>query len=134
LLPPTAPALAVYGSSMTDFSLLARLSAISIPTLVLWGERDEIVGPDYGRPFAEAIPNAEFRLLTQTGHVPQIETPRAAPLGRSGLRWDQTVGDRSRSPVRWHGSPTGHAAGRAVGVLRNGRFGWVGGLAIQSLR
>jgi len=68
-------ALAVYGSSMTDPGLLARLSAIRIPTLVLWGESDEIVVPGYGRAFAEAIPDAEFRLLTETGHVPQIETP-----------------------------------------------------------
>jgi pimeloyl-ACP methyl ester carboxylesterase len=78
-------ALAVYGNSMTDPSLLARLSAISIPTLVLWGESDEIVVPDYGRAYAEAIPDAQFRLLTETGHVPQIETPEQLLLAVDGF-------------------------------------------------
>jgi pimeloyl-ACP methyl ester carboxylesterase len=72
-------ALAVYGgtgpSSMTDPTLRARLSTLDVPTLVIWGEADRIVRPDYGRAFAAAIPGARFEILTETGHVPQIETP-----------------------------------------------------------
>ena len=68
-------ALATYGATMTDPALLARLTEIDLPTLVLWGESDRIVPPDYGRAFAAAIPSAEFRLLHKTGHVPQVETP-----------------------------------------------------------
>jgi pimeloyl-ACP methyl ester carboxylesterase len=51
------------------------LSAIETPTLVLWGDSDQIVDPGYGRAFAAAIPGARFQLLTDTGHLPQIETP-----------------------------------------------------------
>jgi pimeloyl-ACP methyl ester carboxylesterase len=43
---------------------------------VLWGDSDRIADSDYGRTFAEAIPEAEFRLLPNTGHLPQIETPQ----------------------------------------------------------
>jgi pimeloyl-ACP methyl ester carboxylesterase len=68
-------ALAVYGGSMTDPTLLGRLAGIDVPTLVLWGEADRIVDADYGRAFAEAIPGARFELLSRTGHVPQMETP-----------------------------------------------------------
>lgn len=70
-------ALAVYGGqpSMSDPSLAGRLAQIRVPTLVLWGESDRIVDPDYGRAYAAAIPGAEFRLLLGSGHVPQIETP-----------------------------------------------------------
>jgi pimeloyl-ACP methyl ester carboxylesterase len=68
-------ALALYGSSMTDPTLLGRLAGIDIPALVLWGEADRIVDADYGRAFAEAIPGARFELLSRTGHVPQMETP-----------------------------------------------------------
>jgi pimeloyl-ACP methyl ester carboxylesterase len=90
-------ALAVYGgTTMTDPGLRARLGRIAVPALVIWGDSDRIVDPDYGRAYAAAIPGAEFRLLPATGHVPQIETPAqllgairdfAAPraaAGRSG--------------------------------------------------
>jgi pimeloyl-ACP methyl ester carboxylesterase/quercetin dioxygenase-like cupin family protein len=70
--------LAVYGGtpSMIDPTLRGRLGGTVIPALVLWGEADRIVDPDYGRAYAAAIPGARFRLLTETGHVPQIETPQ----------------------------------------------------------
>jgi pimeloyl-ACP methyl ester carboxylesterase len=68
-------ALAVYGGSMTDPTLLGRLAGIDVPALVLWGEADRIADPDYGRAFAAAIPEARFELLPRTGHVPQMETP-----------------------------------------------------------
>jgi pimeloyl-ACP methyl ester carboxylesterase len=86
-------ALAVYaGTRMADPSLRARLTAIGYPTLVAWGDADQIVDPDYGRAFAAAIPGARFLLLPGTGHLPQLETPQllfqavwdfaAAPAGR----------------------------------------------------
>lgn len=84
-LPPAAQAvaagnraaLAVYaGEQMTDPGLAARLAAIEIPTLILWGASDRIVDPDYGRAYAQAIPEAAFHLLPGTGHAPQLETPR----------------------------------------------------------
>jgi len=49
------------------------------PTLVLWGEADRIVDPDYGRAYADAIPGARFELLRWSGHLPQLETPHARP-------------------------------------------------------
>ena len=78
-------ALAVYsGPSMGDPSLANRLARVTVPTLVLWGESDRIVDPEYGRAYAESIPGARFQLLRATGHVPQIETPE--PLARA--IWD----------------------------------------------
>ncbi len=83
-LPPAAQAIAasnraalsVYaGSSMSDPTLIERLSTLELPTLVLWGDSDRIVDPDYGRAYAAAIPVARFQLLTDTGHMPQTETP-----------------------------------------------------------
>jgi len=70
-------ALAVYAgtSSMTDSSLAGRLAVSTVPTLVVWGESDRIVDPEYGRAYAAAIPGARFVLLTETGHLPQLETP-----------------------------------------------------------
>jgi pimeloyl-ACP methyl ester carboxylesterase len=62
---------------MHDPSLLGRLGEVSIPTLVLWGESDRIVTPDYGRALAAAIPNSRFEILREAGHLPQIEQPEA---------------------------------------------------------
>ena len=70
-------ALAVYAGSpaMTDPTLLSRLGGITLPTLVLWGESDQIVTPAYGQAYAAAIPGARFVVLPSTGHMPQMETP-----------------------------------------------------------
>ncbi|WP_432946194.1 alpha/beta fold hydrolase [Kribbella sp. CA-253562] len=70
-------ALAVYAGepSMVDPALRSRLASVTTPTLVVWGDSDRIVTPDYGRAYAEAIPGAEFRILPDTGHLPQLETP-----------------------------------------------------------
>ena len=86
-LPPAAQAvaagnratLAIYaGTAMTDPTLAGRLAAVRTPTLVLWGDSDQIVDPDYGRAVAAEIPGARFQLLTETGHMPQVETPDQA--------------------------------------------------------
>lgn len=70
-------ALSVYAGDppMTDTTLRERLSAAALPVLVIWGDHDRIADPDYGRAFAQAIPNAEFVLLAETGHMPQLESP-----------------------------------------------------------
>jgi pimeloyl-ACP methyl ester carboxylesterase len=70
-------ALAVYAGTpaMTDPTLFRRLSGITVPTLVLWGDSDQIVEPDYGRAYAAAIHGAPFHVLPNTGHMPQMETP-----------------------------------------------------------
>jgi pimeloyl-ACP methyl ester carboxylesterase len=71
-------ALAVYGGeSMTDPGLRARLARLTGPVLVVWGEADQIVDLDYGRAYAAAIPGAQFLVLPQAGHLPQLETPAA---------------------------------------------------------
>lgn len=71
-------ALSVYAgdTSMMDLTLRERLSTVVLPTRVIWGDHDRIADPDYGRAYANAIPNAEFVLLTETGHMPQLETPK----------------------------------------------------------
>lgn len=70
-------ALYVYdqGQGMADPKLRRRLRRVTIPALVVWGESDRVVDPDYGRAYAQALPNARFELITEAGHLPQIEQP-----------------------------------------------------------
>jgi pimeloyl-ACP methyl ester carboxylesterase len=60
---------------LRDPKLRRRLTRVKIPTLCLWGENDRIVSPDYGRAYAQALPNARFELIPEAGHLPQIEQP-----------------------------------------------------------
>jgi pimeloyl-ACP methyl ester carboxylesterase len=71
--------LARYGwiPFMHDPKLVGRLHRVSAPTLVLWGRRDGIVSPDYGRKYAQAIPGARFDVIENAGHFPHIEQPDA---------------------------------------------------------
>ncbi|HTV88754.1 MAG TPA: alpha/beta hydrolase [Stellaceae bacterium] len=53
------------------------LRRIAVPTLVLWGAGDGIVAPEYGRRYAALIPGAQFALIEEAGHHPELEQPRA---------------------------------------------------------
>jgi len=57
--------------------LRSWLHRIDVPTLVLWGESDKIVTPEYGRAYAESIPGARFQTIAAAGHYPYLEQPEA---------------------------------------------------------
>ena len=50
---------------------------ITQPTLVLWGERDEMISPDLGSRFCEDIPRCRLVTFPKLGHLPQEEDPEA---------------------------------------------------------
>jgi pimeloyl-ACP methyl ester carboxylesterase len=51
------------------------LGRIAVPSMVVWGDSDGIVSPDYGRAFARMIPGARFEMIAGCGHHPEIERP-----------------------------------------------------------
>jgi len=52
------------------------LGAITIPTLVVWGEEDALVPLEDGRDFAARIAGARLVVIPDCGHAPCIEKPR----------------------------------------------------------
>jgi len=68
-------ATALYGWQpyMHDPGLRQWLHRVRVPALVLWGENDGIVPPDYGEKLSRSLPNARFQLIREAGHYPQIE-------------------------------------------------------------
>jgi pimeloyl-ACP methyl ester carboxylesterase len=70
-------ATALYGwrPYMHDPGLRQWLHRVRAPALVLWGEADGIVGPDYGEKLRQSLPQARFCRIAQAGHYPQIERP-----------------------------------------------------------
>ncbi|MCQ9178114.1 alpha/beta fold hydrolase [Streptomyces sp. IBSBF 2953] len=63
------------GPAMSDPALRARLAAVTVPTLVVWGESDGIVTPAYGKEYAASFPNARFAAVPEAGHLPHLEQP-----------------------------------------------------------
>ena len=55
--------------------LEAQLKTISVPTLAIWGEEDEIVPMRYARRMRADVPGIEFYSLPGVGHAPQEEQP-----------------------------------------------------------
>lgn len=53
------------------------LARISAQTLVLWGDKDGVVTPDYGRAYARLIPGAQYQLIEGAGHHPEQEQPES---------------------------------------------------------
>ena len=55
--------------------LLESPEGITQPTLILWGEHDAWLRPEFGETLASQIPNAEFKLVPSAGHLPLEEQP-----------------------------------------------------------
>lgn len=53
------------------------LSLISVPTLVIAGEKDGIAPPDVMRKMADAIPGASFHVIPAASHLAPMEKPEA---------------------------------------------------------
>lgn len=75
-------ALSAGNGERTDASP-ERLSAITAPTLVMHGERDNLIPAAHGQNFADAIPGAQLILYAGVGHLPQEEI---TDLSASDLR------------------------------------------------
>jgi len=53
-----------------------RLTAITIPTLVIWGGSDEIIPIAQGRAYTAGIPGAKLAIVPECGHSPGTEKPK----------------------------------------------------------
>ena len=69
--------MARIAADMSDPTLLSRLPAVAVPTLLVWGASDRIVTPAYGRALAATIPGARFAEIRNAGHLPHLEDPEA---------------------------------------------------------
>jgi non-heme chloroperoxidase len=53
----------------------ARLGEIDAPTLILWGERDAILGREEQEWRSGTIPDATLKVYPDTGHAVAFERP-----------------------------------------------------------
>lgn len=58
-----------------DFRLDERITALSVPTLVIWGTEDNLVPIQYAEAYHAKLPVSELTIL-EAGHAPQMEVPQ----------------------------------------------------------
>jgi pimeloyl-ACP methyl ester carboxylesterase len=51
------------------------LHRVRLPTLIVWGEQDGIIPPDYGPEFHRLIPSSKLRMVPGAAHSPHAEKP-----------------------------------------------------------
>jgi 3-oxoadipate enol-lactonase len=64
-----------YMDAFLDHDTTDRLSAITVPTLVLAGGRDITARPPLGAAVADLIPGAQFEVMEEESHQPFQEIP-----------------------------------------------------------
>lgn len=57
--------------------LHAAMASLTVPTMVVWGDRDSIVPTPLAQPTLALLPDAELRIIEGCGHAPQRERPQA---------------------------------------------------------
>ncbi|AGY59675.1 alpha/beta fold hydrolase [Gloeobacter kilaueensis] len=50
-----------------------RLAQLAAPTLIIWGERDRILGTEAAGHFQQKIPHSQLVWIPECGHVPHLE-------------------------------------------------------------
>ena len=70
-----------------------RLTAIEMPTLIVWGLSDRVIPVAAAASYHRRIPHSRLEIFERTGHVPQLERPlRFNALLDEFLARDGTVG------------------------------------------
>ena len=60
-----------------EIDFRSELAMVRVPTLVLWGERDEVTPIEHSRQIAEGIPGAVLKTIPDAGHIANIDQPEA---------------------------------------------------------
>jgi pimeloyl-ACP methyl ester carboxylesterase len=58
-----------------DKGLKKRIHRIAVPTLIIWGNADQVIAPAHAHEFAPWIDGARVELIERAGHLPHIERP-----------------------------------------------------------
>jgi len=98
---PSAMRVVRFARDAKRHKLEERLPHIHVPTLIVWGEEDQITPPEVAQRFHALIPDSRLVFLAHCGHVPMLERPdtfnsvvRAWLEETSGrrARWEATAG------------------------------------------
>jgi pimeloyl-ACP methyl ester carboxylesterase len=54
-----------------------RIAQVNHPTLILWGEADDVLGTDDATKFEQAISGSQLIWIREAGHVPHFDRPQS---------------------------------------------------------
>jgi pimeloyl-ACP methyl ester carboxylesterase len=69
------PAFADALQAVISHDIRERLSAIELPTMVLWGLSDRVIPVAAALSYHRRIPHSRLEIFERTGHLPQLERP-----------------------------------------------------------
>lgn len=52
-----------------------RIGQLSLPTLIIWGEQDEMIPLAIGRRIHQLVPASKLEVIPHCGHLPNLEKP-----------------------------------------------------------
>ena len=55
--------------------LTEKLSSITVPTMLIWGEKDPVIPVKYADSFVSGIKDCRFFRMDRCGHTPYVEDP-----------------------------------------------------------
>jgi pimeloyl-ACP methyl ester carboxylesterase len=56
-------------------NLANRIAQVNNPTLILWGEADDMLPAEDAERFHQSLANSQLIKLRKCGHAPQLEQP-----------------------------------------------------------
>ena len=75
-MPNWKEALIAFTKSGSYNFLSNYIQKIAVPTLVIWGQQDKILGTKDAQRFQQTVPNNQLVWIPDCGHVPHLEKPR----------------------------------------------------------
>jgi pimeloyl-ACP methyl ester carboxylesterase len=74
--PGNRASMAAAMAQTRESKLWGKIDSINVPTLILWGEQDQVIPVSHGAAFAERINNSELINYPNAGHLPMEEIPQ----------------------------------------------------------
>jgi pimeloyl-ACP methyl ester carboxylesterase len=76
-MPGWKGAIASFTQSGGYANLGDRIAQVNHPTLILWGEADDVLGTDDATKFEQAISGSQLIWIREAGHVPHFDRPQS---------------------------------------------------------
>jgi len=75
ILKPRPRLLLQAAREMNHSDFRAEIASLTLPTLIIWGERDVLLPLALGKTLAEMLPHATFVTMPESGHRPPLSQP-----------------------------------------------------------